>query len=174
MSETLRFVKRLGTIYRVLIETPAGCWLIDCSGPSPPFFEADLYRYERVPAPESWMTEQTITSAQAARLQMLQPLLGCDDCILDQTLRYRMAAETAQQHQTTTRRVLRLYYRYLATGQLAQKRTRQVSKSKQAIERAIRQYYYGARCLSLGRIPVLRFQKRPAQAAERGHRSRYV
>ena len=149
MDRPLRFVKRLGAIYRVLLETPAGCWLTDCNGPSPPFFEADLHRYERVPAPDSWMTEQINTPAQVARLKMIQPLLDCTDCISDKSLRYQMAAEVAQQHKTTTRRILRLYYRYLATGRLTQKRTRQASKSNQMIERAIRRYYFGAKRLSL-------------------------
>ena len=101
MSETLRFVKRLGAIYRVLIEIPAGCWLIDCNGPSPPFFATNLDSYERVPAPESWMSAQAMTPAQEARLQMIQPLLDCDDCISDKSLRYRMAADAAQQHHNT-------------------------------------------------------------------------
>lgn len=149
MTKTLRFVKRLGAIYRVLLETPAGCWLTDCNGPSPPFFEADLHRYERVPAPESWISEQINTPAQVARLKMIQPLLDCTDCISDKSLRYQMAAEVAQQHKTTTRRILRLYYRYLATGRLTQKRTQQASKSNQMIERAIRRYYFGAKRLSL-------------------------
>ena len=149
MSEALRFVKRLGAIYRVLIETPAGCWLINCNGPSPPFFEVSLDRYERVPAPNSWMDEHTITPAQEVRLRMIQPMMDCDDCISDKTLRYKMAAEAAQKHQTTTRRILRLYYRYLATGRLTQKRPQQASKSNQMIERAIRRYYFGAKRLSL-------------------------
>ena len=149
MSEALRFVKRLGAIYRVLIETPAGCWLINCNGPSPPFFEADLHRYERVPAPESWISEQINTPAQVARLKMIQPLLDCTDCISDKSLRYQMAAEIAQQNQTTTRRILRLYYRYLATGRLMQKRKQQISESNQIMARAIRRYYYGSKRLSL-------------------------
>ena len=140
MSETLRFVERLGRIYRVLIEELNGYWLIDCDTPSPPFFEADCAKYDRVPTPENWMTEQT-TPAQAARLHMIQPLLDCDDCISDKALRYRMAAESAQQHQTTTRRILRLYYRYLATGRLIQKRAKQISKNSQIIAQAIRHYY---------------------------------
>lgn len=109
MTKTLRFVKQTGAIYRVLLETPAGCWLIDCNGPSTPFFAANLDSYERVPAPESWISEQTITPAQEARLKMIQPLLDCTDCISDKSLRYQMAAEIAQQNQTTTRRILRLY-----------------------------------------------------------------
>ena len=149
MDRPLRFVCRLDATFRVLIATPAGCWLIDCNGPSPPFFETDLHKYERVPAPESWMDERTVTPAQEARLNMIQQLLDCDDCISDKTLRYKMAAEAAQQHQTTTRRILRLYYRYLATGRLTQKRTQQASKSNQMIERAIRRYYFGAKRLSL-------------------------
>ena len=150
MTKTLRFVKRLGAIYRVLLETPAGCWLTDCNGPSPPFFEADLHRYERVPAPESWISEQINTPAQVARLKMIQPLLDCTDCISDKSLRYQMAAEAAQQHQTTTRRILRLYYRYLATGRVTTRREpRKRTQNNQAIERAIRRYHYGSKRLSL-------------------------
>ena len=149
MTKTLRFVKQTGAIYRVLLETPAGCWLIDCNGPSTPFFAANLDSYERVPAPESWISEQTITPAQETRLKMIQPLLDCTDCISDKSLRYQMAAEIAQQNQTTTRRILRLYYRYLATGRLMQKRKQQISESNQIMARAIRRYYYGSKRLSL-------------------------
>ena len=136
MDSPLRFVCRFDTTYRILKATPDGYWLIDCDTPSPPFFEADCAKYDRVPTPESWKTEQT-TPAQAARLHMIQPLLDCDDCIEDKSLRYRMAAEAAQQHQTTTRRILRLYYRYLATGRLIQKRAKQVCKNSQIIAQAI-------------------------------------
>ena len=100
MDSPLRFVCRLGVVFRVLIEAPTGCWLIDCNGPSPPFFAANLDSYERVPAPESWISEQTMTPAQEARLQMIQPLLDCNDCIPDKSLRYKMAADAAQQYQT--------------------------------------------------------------------------
>lgn len=149
MDSPLRFVCRLGVVLRVLIETPAGCWLIDCDGPSRPFFVSALEGYDRVPAPDSWMEEHTITPAQEARLQMIQPMVDDERCISDKSLRYRMAAEAAQQHKTTTRRILRLYYRYLATGQLTQRRTQQASKSNRMIERAIRRYYYGSKRLSL-------------------------
>ena len=108
MDRPLRFVGQLDAVFRVLIETPVGCWLINCNGPSPPFFAADISRYERVPAPDCWMRNQQATPAQIARLNMIQPLLDCDNCISDKSLRYRMAADAAQQHQTTTRRILRL------------------------------------------------------------------
>ena len=81
---------------------------------------------------------------------MIQPLIDCDDCISVKSLRYQMAADAAQQHQTTTRRILRLYYRYLATGRVtAKKHTTSGTKSNQLMERAIRQYYYGSKRLSL-------------------------
>lgn len=150
MTDPLRFVCRLGVTFRILKASPAGCWLIDCNGPSPPFFAADISKYERVPAPDEWMTDQTITPAQATRLQMIQPMLDCTDCISDKSLRYRMAAEAAQQHQTTTRRILHLYYRYLSTGRVtSKKRTKSDTKNNQPIEQAIRRYYYGSKRLSL-------------------------
>ena len=149
MDRPLRFVCRLDTTFRILKAQPDGYWLTDCDTSSPPFFEVNLDGYERVPTPDSWMTEQINTPAQVARLKMIQPLLDCTDCISDKSLRYRMATEAAKQNQTTARRILRLYYRYLATGRLTQKRTQQASKSNQAIEQAIRRYYYGSKRLSL-------------------------
>lgn len=132
MTDPLRFVCRLGSIFRILKATPAGYWLINGDSTSPPFFVVDLEQYERVPVPDEWMTDQTITPAQATRLQMIQPLLDCTDCIPDKSLRYKMAAEAAQQHQTTTRRILRLYYRYLATGRItAKKRTKSANTDNQ-------------------------------------------
>ena len=149
MDSPLRFVCRLGVVFRILKSQPDGYWLIDCDSPSPPFFEAHMDRYERVPAPAVWMDDTQTTPAQEARLQMIQPLLNCDDCISDKSLRYKMAAEAAQQYQTTTRRILCLYYRYLATGRTAKKRTKNATQSNQMIERAIRRYYFGAKRLSL-------------------------
>lgn len=149
MDSPLRFVCRLGVVFRILKETPSGCWIIDCDSPSPPFFEVNLDGYGRVPTPDSWMTEQINTPAQVARLKMIQPLLDCTDCISDKSLRYQMAAEIAQQNQTTTRRILRLYYRYLATGRLMKKRKQQISESNQIMAQAIRRYYYGSKRLSL-------------------------
>lgn len=150
MTDPLRFVCRLGVTFRILKASPDGYWLINCDSTSPPFFVVDLEQYEQVPAPDEWMTDQTITPAQATRLQMIQPLLNCEDCISDKSLRYRIAAEAAQQHQTTTRRILHLYYRYLATGRVtAKKHTTRGTKSNQLIERAIRRHYYGSKRLSL-------------------------
>lgn len=150
MDRLLRFVCRLDVVFRILRVSQDGCWLIDCDGPSSPFFAADLDGYDRVPTPDSWMTEQINTPAQEARLKMIQPMIDCDDCISDKSLRYKMAAEAAQQNQTTTRRILRLYYRYLATGQvITKKRTKGAAQSNQLIERSIRRYYYGSKRLSL-------------------------
>ena len=149
MDSPLRFVCRLGVVFRILKSQPDGYWLIDCDSPSPPFFEARMEGYERVPAPDAWMTVQTITPAQASRLQMIQPMIDCDDCISDKSLRYQMAAEAAQQHNTNTRRILHIYYMYMATGRTAKKRTKNATQSNQMIDRAIRRYYFGAKRLSL-------------------------
>lgn len=149
MDSPLRFVCRLDTTFRILKAQPDGYWLTDCDSPSSPFFAAGLEGYEQVPAPDAWMTEQTITPAQATRLQMIQPMIDCDDCISDKSLRYRMAAEVAQQYQTTTRRILHIYYMYMATGRTAKKRTKNATQSNQMIDRAIRRYYFGAKRLSL-------------------------
>ena len=110
-----------GERFHVLKTEPQGAWLVSCDAPGPPRFvdQRELDAYPRAPAPEPCTAEQgeaTLTAAEQVRMALIQSLLGNGDCISDPVLRRRFAAEAAQEHGTTSRRVLRLYYQYIATG----------------------------------------------------------
>lgn len=82
---------------------------------------SELSSFYRVPAPQDFSPkEQDLSSATQQRLALIQPLLDRNmEAITDRQLRLSIAKDIAKQQNTTPRRVLRLYYRYLATGQVA-------------------------------------------------------
>lgn len=146
------FAEQTGTIYRVLRSEDEGVWFISYSSPETPFYVAkeNLWQFRRCPAPEEYLekTGQKLSNAQRRRLELIQPLLNNPACISDKGLRSSLAEGIAVEHGTTPRRVLRLYYRYLATGQLTAKKERPEQKSKD-YDWAIRTYYYSAKKFSL-------------------------
>ena len=70
------------------------------------------------------------------------------EAITDRQLRLSIAKDIAKQQNTTPRRVLRLYYRYLATGQVAFSKNREVNVNK-TYEWAIKTFYFSAKWFSL-------------------------
>lgn len=70
------------------------------------------------------------------------------EAITDRQLRLSIAKDIAKQQNTTPRRVLRLYYRYLATGQVAFSKNREVNVNK-TYEWAIKTLYFSAKRFSL-------------------------
>ena len=120
-QEVVRFVSCAGQRYRVLHASLAGAWLISYEEPGAPQFvaEADLERFDRVETPEKFIyytSAAKLSKAQCERLAIIQPLLEESRCICDKVIRRDIAAKSANTHHTSIRRVLRLYYRYLATG----------------------------------------------------------
>lgn len=71
-----RFVEYTGDIYRVLLETADGAWLIAYALAREPFFvsAANLTAYTAIPAPEGFVqaikTHGTMSEAQVRRLRM--------------------------------------------------------------------------------------------------------
>ncbi len=121
---TSKFLSRNGEIYRVLLENTDTFWLISFDNPMEcPFCvtASELGSFYRVPAPKDFaLVEQDLSSAPQQRLALIQPLLDRNtEAITDRQLRLSIAKDIAKQQNTTPRRVLRLYYRYLATGQVA-------------------------------------------------------
>ena len=135
-QEVVRFVSCAGQQYRVLHTSLLGAWLISYEEPGTPLFvaEADLERFERIKTPESFICYSStakLSKAQYERLAIIQPLLDEKQCICDKVIRREIAAKAAQIHHTSIRRVLRLYYRYLATGILvAGKPSRKPTKNE--------------------------------------------
>lgn len=150
---TSRFVEQAGRIFRILKKTACGAWLIDYAAPKTPFFVDDeaLEQYQRIPSPKKYLesgSREERTRAQEERLRLISPLLEDERCIEDKTYRCDLAGKIAGQNQTTARRILRLYYRYMATGVLTESKSRTARKNPD-YDWAIRTFYFSSKKLSL-------------------------
>ena len=155
-----QYVERNGEVFCVLLQEDAGVWLISCQAPAEPFFVAQIEAFNPLEAssltealcPHEALSpheaESLMSPGQAKRLRLIQPLLDDSRCITDKAYRSALAKETAGGNGTTSRRILRLYYRYLATGKLMQERRREPSENK-VYDWAIRTFYFSAKKLSL-------------------------
>ena len=149
-----RFVEYTGDIYRVLLETADGAWLIAYALAREPFFvsAANLTAYTAIPAPEGFVqaikTHGTMSEAQVRRLRMIEPLVADDQYICAPKARRRKAQEIADANGVTVRTVLRLYFRYLASGVILADKPRERRRNPE-FERAIQKYYYSSRQFSL-------------------------
>ncbi len=63
----LRFLMRTGTIFRVLVEEDAGCWIISYTEPAAPLLIVceQLWQFQKVPAPEAYIEVQTLKKTPA-------------------------------------------------------------------------------------------------------------
>ena len=150
---TSKFLSRNGEIYRVLLENEDTYWLISFEDSLKcPFCvsAAEMDSFQRIPAPQDFAPEdQDLSPAAQKRLAIIQPLLDRDmDAVTDRQLRLSIAKDIAKKQNTTPRRVLRLYYRYLATGQVAFSKNREVNVNK-TYEWAIKTLYFSAKRFSL-------------------------
>lgn len=150
---TSKFLSRNGEIYRILLENKDTFWLISFENPMErPFCIAasELDSFQRVPMPQNFAPEEhNLSSAAQQRLALIQPLLDRNmEAIIDRKLRLSIAKDIAKQQNTTPRRVLRLYYRYLATGQVAFSKNREVTVND-TYEWAIKTLYFSAKKFSL-------------------------
>ena len=111
---------------------------------------AEMDSFQRIPAPQNFSPgEQDISPAAKQRLALIQPLLEKNaEAITDRKLRNAVAKDIANNQNTTVRRVLRLYYRYLATGQVMFSKTREVT-ANETYDWAIKTLYFSAKKFSL-------------------------
>lgn len=119
-----KFLSRNGEIYRALHQDEDVCWMISFDDPEKPPFcmnAAELESFQPVPMPQDFVPENCdLSPAAQERLALIQPLLDQNlAAMTDHQLRLSVAKEIADKRNTTVRRVLRLYYRYLATGKLS-------------------------------------------------------
>ena len=141
------WVQRNGDIYRVLVQEGDGCWLISYDSPAAPFFVSDMGEYERTTPPP--LPDGQLSEAAQKRAAIIAPLLVAGDtAITDKAERSKIAHLIAASNTTTPRRVLRLYYRYLATEQLLSPKARAPSVNSD-YEWAIKTFYFSAKKLSL-------------------------
>lgn len=149
-----RFANHAGDIYRVLLETTDGAWLIAYAQTKPPFFvsAASFSECTATAAPEEFVrainAHESMSEAQVRRLQMIEPLVADDQYICDPKARRKKAQEIADAHGVTVRTVLRLYFRYISSGVVLADKPRERRRNPD-FERAIQRYYYSSRQFSL-------------------------
>ncbi len=142
-----QFVERNGEKFKVLASDGSGAWLISYDSPAAPFFVGDMDAYQRTVPPSAQDGE--LSAAGQKRLELIQPLLDAGDAaVMDRQYRLQVSKDIAERHSTTPRTVLKLYYRYLATGQLLSPKARAPSVNSD-YEWAIRTFYFSAKKLSL-------------------------
>ena len=110
------FFEVSGELFRLLLKTDEGVWAISYDSPAAPVFlsYSAFDACKKVPAPINYGASKPLTEAQERRLRLITPLLENTHCITDNAVRRDAAACAAVQNRTTARRVLRLYYMYLA------------------------------------------------------------
>lgn len=149
----IRFVEHAANKYRVLREEEAGCWLISYDDPRAPFLAdtTTMEGYQRIETPESFMiywNKSEFSSAEKERLALIRPLLDDEKCISEKRHRLVVAKACAASGDSTVRRVLRVYYRRLATGILVENKARK-AKSEPNFDWAIRTFYFSSKRFSL-------------------------
>lgn len=122
-------------LFRLLLRTDEGIWAVSYDLPAAPVFlsHTAFDVCERVPAPKEYGASMPLTEAQDRRMELIAPLLEDSLCITDNAARRDAAARTAARNNTTVRRVLRLYYLYLAKGTVG-------GEKKKAEENHFRKY----------------------------------
>ena len=150
----VRFVQRAGEVFRVLLELAEGSWIISFDTPAAPFFVslADYASLERILTPETFLTEysrQDCSPAEKRRLTLIQPLLQDETCITDRDARLQVAKEIAAESGATTKRIIRTFYRYLATAILVAHRKGNAGRRRPDFDWAIQKFYYSSKRLSL-------------------------
>lgn len=142
-----QFVERNGALFKVLASDGGGAWLISHDSPAAPFFVVDIAAYQRsLPPPTQ---DAQLSAAAQQRLEIIQPLLDAGDtAVMDKQYRLQVSRDIAERHSTTPRTVLKLYYRYLATGQLLSPKARAPSVNPD-FDWAIKTFYFSAKKLSL-------------------------
>lgn len=147
----IRFVQRpTGETFRVLLESEQGLWLISHLEPAAPLFVTSAENLERIETPASFLKarQRTLTQAEEQRLALIRPILDNERCIVDRECRLNMVKEIAANTKTTTKRVLRIFYRYLARGELGSYPKRE-QKKRPDFDWAIQHFYYSAKRFSL-------------------------
>lgn len=147
----IRFVQSTtGEIFRVLQASDSGLWLISYTEPAAPLFVSSADNMERIETPADFLTAQKrpLTKAEERRLALIQQLLNDERCMTDRGHRLNMVKEISANSSTTTKRVLRTYYRYLARGELGSHPGRE-PKKRPIFDWAIQHFYYSSKRLSL-------------------------
>lgn len=142
-------VRLNGEPHRTLIYTEEGIWLISCDGDhSPIFVSSDIFSTMERIAGGGNDTPPVLTNAESRKLEQLGELLNDARYICDEAARREKAKEIAGKYGISQKSVLRLFYRYLATGKLHKPKTTK-PKANDIYDWAIKKYYYSGKRFSL-------------------------
>lgn len=134
------------------MESDEGSWLISYDAPTAPFFvsSATGENLKRIETPTQFIEirKRPLSPAEEKRLALIQLLLDDKSCVIDREHRLSIVKEIAVNFKTTTKRVLRIYYRYLARSELGSHPERE-RKKRPEFDWAIQKYYFSAKRLSL-------------------------
>jgi len=144
--------------YKVILTTENGKWLISFDNPSAPIFSIDenMRNYEKIETPKEYIEniefeELNLSKAEERRYAMIEPLLSDDIYIYDKSSRNELAKKCAESFGTTKKRVLRLYFQYMAKRTLIKRKNSTVSNNDKykEFDWAIKKYYFSAKRISI-------------------------
>ena len=141
-----------GECLHVLLKDTDGAWVISYDKYQQPFYiDKDAFQgAKRIPPPEAYRQNVLAQKSDAAqeRYNLISAALHDERCITDKHYRNTLFKKIANENTTTVSRVQRLYYNYLATGNLIQKKPRE-RVIRAEYDDAIRKYYFSAKRNSL-------------------------
>ena len=139
-------------LYRILVESPSGAWVIEAAKNSRPKWidKTMLEHFKRVPTPDSFLkaSEKKLSPAASKRLALIQPMLNDPIYIIDRKQCLKKATDIALANNTTPKRVRRIFYLYLATGETTSSK-QSVKTIQPDFEWAIKTFYFSAKQMSL-------------------------
>lgn len=151
------FFKMNGGLYKRLLALDHGAWVISYDEPGAPQYITDAFleTCEKEEMPEAYRIalEQAkhLTEAEMKRLALIEPLLEDSLFIIDGKSRLAMVKKIAEENGTTSKRILRMYYRYLARLVLLEKgkQNKERNEDEANFSWAIRKFYFSAKKMSL-------------------------
>lgn len=152
------FVDVSGEVFKVVLKTENGAWLVSYENPCTPKFVSgkELKSYPIIEPPQEYLKyidkQMNPTDGQRKRLELISELLEDDIYITDRQRRNQKIKEIAEREQATVKRIQKLYFRYLAGRSLVEER--QIPEKPQTQEQknftwAIDTFYYSAKKMSL-------------------------
>lgn len=158
MALWLMFFSVCGERYRILLKTDCGRWAVSYDDPKSPIFVSNesMRQYEKIATPKQYIDNLEISKlkrsrSQDERLSFIKPLIDDEFNIIDRSRRTALAKHIAFKNKTTAKRVLRIYYKYLANQCIIDKRNKKsnLKENYEIYDYAIKKYYYSAKKLSL-------------------------
>lgn len=152
------FIEINGEIFRILIKTNYGVWLISYENPNSPKFvsENECRTFKRIEPPKKYIEyidkQNKLTRGQKKRKELIQLLIEDESYILNKEKRNQKVKEIAEHNKTTIRRIEKLYFKYLAGQSLIAERNlkeKEATQEQKIFIWAIDTFYYSAKKMSL-------------------------